>query len=472
MKRIWFLGALAAGSVSLTIFSCVSDPETAVIDGGSLGDDGGSSSTTGDGASASTDGGGGGANDGGTTSCASSCTSPTMLSACFPDGSAAKIACPFDCTADGGAHCTAFVPTPPVTAADTDFTGLADVVLSSDGFLQTDNGSLDNVRAASPDAGANDTQQGVRYHVAGGVGIFTMKSLTVQVGVTLKVRGSLPAAIVADTITVKGVIDLRGYDGTGNLCTTTVAGPGGFPGGYGAKEAGAGPGGGQPAVGSGDAGGGGGGGYGGVGGASGATGPVGGPSYPFGMPLVGGSGGGSGTTSGTFNPSYGGGGGGAIQIVGVTSVTIGNVASVAGVNAGGCGGKSSGFGNLGAGGGAGGTIFIESPVLNLVDQCVLAANGGAAATGNASSPGGNGTLTNSPAAGAAVINFGTGGSGGAGTVVNGGMGTFPSGGTGGGGAVGRIRLLNYAGSFTPTGSVLISPATTTTATSVGKVGLK
>ncbi len=341
-----FAGIIAA--------ACVGDATTTGTDL-----DGGADAT----ATGQSDG-GGGASDGGSTTndsggsatCTPGCSTQTTLTACFTDGGSSTTNCAFDCTADGGAHCLALVASPPVLPADLALAGLSAVNITADGFLSTDTGTIDGVRGANPTPMTPDTQQGVRLHVHNGVGIYSMKTLTIAQGVTLKLRGTLPVALVADTIDVKGVIDLRGYDATGVLCIGNVAGPGGFIGGPG-TTAGGGPGGGAASGNNNSGGGGANGADGGNGGAAmGQTNyALGGPSVPFQLPIVGGSGGGS----CTGNQTKGGGGGGAVQLVGVTEVKIGNAGSTGGLNAGGCGGSSGAFGSAGGGGGSGGTILIE-----------------------------------------------------------------------------------------------------------------
>lgn len=472
MKK-WFAAASAVllGAAGL-VAACVGDSTVNPTD---VGDEGGTSG-------GGTDGGGPGSGkdgaapgDGGSASCKPGCADPQTLLTCFTDGGSAMTTCAFDCTSDGGDHCRAFVPSEPILANDTVLTGLADVTVGN-AFMSSDDGTLDNVRGANATPGVPDTQQGVRFHVRNNVGIYTMKSLTVPAGVTLKLRGTAAIAIVADKIDIQGVIDARGFAVDGTLCKANVAGPGGYPGGNGAG-AGAGPGGGAASTNA--SGGGGGGAFGadaGNGGSAGAGIALGGHSQPFAIPIVGGSGGGS--CTGQSSP--GGGGGGAVHLVGLTEVKIGTSNADAGVNAGGCGGKGNDFAAGGAGGGSGGAILIESPAVTLHDTATLAANGGGGGSGN-TNPGQNGPLSGNPAYGDLNGNSNAGGTGGASGVVlgtfiyggNGGNGTSGTlGAGGGGGSAGRIWIANGSGALNPTGNVMLSPALGTGAATVSRIGLK
>jgi hypothetical protein len=463
------LGALAVGA---GIAACVSDAGTqfnvTTVEGGSGGEGGGGS----DGAVGAPDGGGSG-NDSGslTTSCMKSCSDTTMLNHCEADGAALPVHCTYDCTVDGGAHCRVFTPDPPVTVQDLAETAtLGAIDFTTTGFVSTDDGTIDGVRAKNQSPTTHEVVSNIAFHVVSGVAIFTAKSVVIESAATMKVRGANAIAIIADTIAVKGTIDVRGYDGAGNLCTGNVAGPGGFKGGNG-TNAGGGPGGGAvaPSIasgtsGAGGAGGGGNGGHGGAGGTFGGTngaGPEGGAPYPLTAPIIGGSGGGS----APVDAVTGGGGGGAIELVALTSIVIGNGTSASGINAGGCHGSSGTATASGGGGGAGGTILLTSPSVTLQANGLIAANGG----GGGSGPqGGMSVLAEDGHFGAntaygatsGTAGYGQGGYGSSGITYDGffgiAAGTTKAGGAGGGGA-GRVVIRNVSGTFTVPVSAIMSP---------------
>jgi hypothetical protein len=168
--------------------------------------------------------------------------------------------------------------------------------------------------------------------------------------------------------------------------------------------------------------------------------------------------------------SRGGAGGGAIEMVGCQSLTIGAAAMI---NAGGGGGpggdpptvdKPPGGGD---GGGAGGSILLEAPVLNLPSGATLVANGGGGGGGGsrvasalAGGPGEDGAVVVKPAGGGAS-SAGKGGEGGTGGGANGTSPPKPGGNGdsagGGGGAAGRIRLNTRSGHATVASGVITSP---------------
>jgi hypothetical protein len=193
------------------------------------------------------------------------------------------------------------------------------------------------------------------------------------------------------------------------------------------------------------------------------------------VPLAGGASGGG------FNNCFGcdgAQGGGALQLVAGTSITVGGGGTL---NANGFPGSSiSGGtgGGSGDGGGSGGSILLEAPKVTIAG--VVAANGGAGGGGEMSAADTT-TATGGAAATAAkgaVDEGATGGSGSAGSTINGGAGIGtasmpPCGGSGGcggggGGGAGRIRINTSSGSASITGTV--SPATSTSCATQGKVG--
>ncbi|HEY6178351.1 MAG TPA: hypothetical protein VIX73_28040, partial [Kofleriaceae bacterium] len=143
-----------------------------------------------------------------------------------------------------------------------------------------------------------------------------------------------------------------------------------------------------------------------------------------------------GCDSGRINSAFGS-GGGAIQLVARTKITIGGVVAVNGSSV--------------LGGGSGGGVLLEAPTVEVSGTIV--ANGGAGA-GSCFLPqaGENGRLDAMPAAPGlgCDANHGNGGNGGAGATIAGdGVSTSaPNGNAGGGfggGGVGRIRINTVAG---------------------------
>jgi hypothetical protein len=175
---------------------------------------------------------------------------------------------------------------------------------------------------------------------------------------------------------------------------------------------------------------------------------------PFGspelIPLAGGASGGS--TSGGDTVAYGG---GAIELVSGSSVTIGDNGVL---NFGGGGSPMADA----LGGGSGGGILLEAP--NVIVRGIVTVNGGA---GSANYWGGGQSGQPSAMAAQGAGNFG--GNGSAGTTINGQNskpGTADA--TGGGGGAGRIRVnVGCGGSFTPSSGAIISPATTTSCFTTG-----
>jgi hypothetical protein len=275
--------------------------------------------------------------------------------------------------------------------------------------------------------------------------LYTVNSLVIDETAALRFTGPRPVILAAlTTINVLGQILVNGQ-------TNTSCGPGGF-----ASGTSPGPGAGQaetqyPNSGSG------GGSYCGTGGSgglslapdAGGVAASGGATYGNATlsPLIGGS-------SGGFymgEPSNGGCGGGAIQIVAGTSITIGTYGAI---NAGGGGGID------GSAAGSGGAILIEAPSVAVNGQVVANGGGGGAGTGN----GADGTATGQAAMGynnSTGAGGGIGGNGSAGTSVNGASGvggtTVAYDGAGGGGA-GRIRINTSSGAATVGSTAVISPA--------------
>jgi len=179
-----------------------------------------------------------------------------------------------------------------------------------------------------------------------------------------------------------------------------------------------------------------------------------------GFPALAGGCAGGGTTfpDADFDPDFGGGGGGAIQIVSNTHVSITGM-----INLGGGGGQQN------SGGGAGGLLIVEAPTVAMTGSGGVAANGGG---GGGACAGADATADNTPAMGGS-------GSGCTAptTTLPGGSGATtispPQSGTitqspvvvhdmygGGGGAVGRARISTLDGTFASAGSTLLSAVIT------------
>lgn len=272
--------------------------------------------------------------------------------------------------------CTSFDPTGPLGAEELSTFGLASTVLDDNLVFDTDDGSVfvvDSNGALTPLRAPNATpgyeaSAGIGYRRAADRGIFFFESFEVRHGTRRNFRGALPLTIMARrSIVVQGTWTLP-CGALGAL--TTGEGPG--------KDAATGGGGGGGHV------------------TPGGNGRV--SCYPFyngtseaEACLPGGEGGPGGASvpatpdwalvgggrGGNSGDTMGGGGGAAVQLVSQGLVTIGpgTADAPAGINVGGCGGVGNDLG----GGGAGGMLVLEAPVLNLLAQAGVAANGGAGA---------------------------------------------------------------------------------------------
>lgn len=291
-----------------------------------------------------------------------------------------------------------------------------------------------------------------------GLCIIVAPSIVIAPGVTLSAHGTLPLALFAHAITIRGTVDVAGHAGSsllgaGARRSGCIAGA--FPslagGGHGGADSGQGGGGGDQGN---------------------APGSGGHGSFSIGIVSVlggcGGTRGGDRTipTGDDGGASTGGSGGGAVWIVSDTAaLTLDGGASINASGAGGQGGTADIPG--GAGGGAGGVIVLQSPTIHLDPAAAIFANGGAGGGGAGANPattgftgGTDGTDPTGPTSG------GTGGTGGAdgqgllATDALGGDGSpgFPSdprdglpGGTaghaggGGGGGSGAILVVSSTG---------------------------
>lgn len=301
--------------------------------------------------------------------------------------------CPLGCDdATGACFVPSNVPADLVdpTAGDLDTTGLGPMVR-----MDTDDGSImgEGGMVIRPPVTGHDAGSGITFvvHSQGeglpAIGVFSVGSLTVPPGMTLRAEGSNALAILASgSITVAGIIDVS--------ATGPRPGPGGGPGGeMGEPGQGACPG--QSALGTAltthhCSAGGGGGGFGGTGGAGGdaeteCSYPGGAGGGPCGSaqlsPLQGGSGGGGGGLAQEDEAAFagtGGGGGGAVQLVAVTSIYI---ADGGGIRAAGDGGGECNTSG-GGGGGAGGGVLLESASVTVTSGGIIAANGGGGGAGD------------------------------------------------------------------------------------------
>jgi hypothetical protein len=239
--------------------------------------------------------------------------------------------------------------------------GMAQVSNGSDGVLNiTTSGDFDPV-ALGKDLDGDNVYHFTTINISGGVTVRLRAS---------KMRNTGPVIWLATgAVTINGLLIVSGDTGhpdsqAFSLRTPSDPGPGGYPGGAGAKpganaQRGAGPGGGAAATNS----------YGcAAGHVAAGTLPArctgGGISYGNALlqPLVGGSGGSGGGPSGSWTGSGGGAGGGAIRIYSPVSITV--TANSGGVYSdGGLGGPATG-GYYG-GPGSGGAIHLVAPTVTL-----------------------------------------------------------------------------------------------------------
>jgi hypothetical protein len=389
------------------------------------------------------------------------------------------------------------LPTAPVMQSDLDGTGLSSVTLPAGvTILNADTGAISGgIRNANSVFTDREVNNGIAFHSSGGVGIFSFGALTVPVGAQLRIYGNEPVALVsASTIVVNDLVEARPMDINGNVCAVGSNGVGGGKGGAsgtpnppaaggsaGQNGSGVGPGGGGGRNAAGTAqGAGGGGGHAGSGGtglpfaAPGAS-----PNAPGGAGggvydaaaltgFHGGSGGGGyGSSGGT-----GGGGGGAVQLVAKTAISFGIDTARGGINSGGCGGKAPG-----AGGGSGGAILVEAPTVQLGAMGTLAANGAGGAgndSANNAHDGSDATFDANIAYGGGSNQFNpNGGNGAAGATLAGtSSGAQTTGPYAGGGGAGWIRINTASGTPSMTAGAILSPFTSTNATTFGTITLQ
>ena len=321
--------------------------------------------------------------------------------------------------------------------SDLDLTGLGDVdITDSNCYI---NSEMEDSRCFDP---SSVTFKVITQPNQIKVGIYAARSWRIEPNAILKVMGSFPLILVAtDKIDILGGLVAAAAGDVavaGGYTQTQWATDGSGPGGGGAGSATSAAGGASYC------------GIGGSGGAMGGTAAAGGTAYgtPEIIPLVAGSQGGGGLQT------NGGAGGGAIELVAGSAVSI---LSGAYVNVGG------GHGNWsGGGGGSGGSILIEAPMVTVTGK--LAANGGGGQGGPGGTAATDASATDKPATGSTSYDAGAaGGNGSAGAMPDGsdgadGSDTVVAG--GGGGGAGRIRINTSSGSAKLTGGTL-SPAAAT-----------
>lgn len=254
-----------------------------------------------------------------------------------------------------------------------DFSGVGDLVVSHNLTWETDHGGV----LGSDDAGTyryqEQTQSGLAQLTSSlKLGVFTVNSLTIAAGTTVRVEGADALVIVAlDRIDIQGNL----Y-GNSQSSPAFFLGPGALQNPVSGNTAGVGPGGGGSGNGSSAGGGGGFCGHGGKGASSTPGGEAQGGGIngtPALVPLSAGSAGGSGF-------AFGGAGGGAIELVSATSIAVSGT-----IHVGGQGGYNGGVydpsGNSqeASGGGSGGAILLEAPTVDTTGT--LAANGGGGGQG-------------------------------------------------------------------------------------------
>jgi hypothetical protein len=346
--------------------------------------------------------------------------------------SASKTSCDLGCATDG-THCLAFVPSNTLADALAMASGEPDADIPDADTIVTD-GSI------SSDSGTPYPVKSILLAQSSGAGlrVFIAKSFKIHTALLRTGQEPIAVAFVASgPITIDGRIDAtpyHGFGGPGDVSSNSACnGESGNFGGGGGGNATAGGNGSPlaqlpPHVGA-------------AGGAARTD------TYE---PLIGGCAGGD-----EAGMSYVGRGGGALQFVSITSLTV---AGTGIVDVGGGGGGD------GAGGGAGGTVLLEAPIVT-IDGGVTA-NGGAG--GACGIEGSHSTPDAMPAAAvggcAANGSMKFSGAGGTGLAAptDGAKGE-PDAGAGGGGAVGRLGIHTIDGTYAHAASAVLSAKISTSA---------
>ncbi|HMG20432.1 MAG TPA: hypothetical protein VK607_03910 [Kofleriaceae bacterium] len=285
--------------------------------------------------------------------------------------------------------------------------------------------------------------------------VIAAPSITIAPGVVLSAHGSLPLALFARAITIRGTVDVASHVAQSTPGAGSYSYRGGCSAGTLPKSAGGGRGGSASGPG----------GNGGDEGGNPASGGITGASF-VNTSLIGGCGGtrgGDGSSGGgpDGGTTTGGPGGGAVWIVSASDQLV--IEAGARINASGAGGPGNATEDHGgAGGGAGGLIVLQAPSISLAPTAAIFANGGGGAGGGALNPGNPdfkladpGSDPTAPAQGgtggtggidgseglADATPSGTGGTGAPSSALAGQPGaTEGHGGGGGGGGAGAIRV--------------------------------
>ena len=325
----------------------------------------------------------------------------------------------------------------------------ARVEITVDTSFDTDSGS------STPDSGLTCARVTTGNPATGpdDVCILAAASIVIQPNVVLSAHGSIPFALFARSVIIRGTVDvashLGGVPGAGSLHAGCIPGklPTGAGGGRGGDAADLG-------------------GHGGDDGSTAMTGATGGGTFSFNNLSGGGCGGTQGAVGG--NPgtdggiTTGGAGGGALWIVSLSSDLV--LEAGAKINASGSGGAGARDPSRGgAGGGAGGLILLQAPRIQLDPAAAVFANGGHGGGGAGThatqlgfTGGADGSDPTDPASGGTGGLGGLDGDGATGTAAGGDGGPgYPSsmrdgkrgtsdshGGGGGGGGPGAIRVVS------------------------------
>lgn len=383
----------------------------------------------------------------GCTPGAASCTMDELV-VCNADAlSATTTPCGLGCAMDG-TRCLTFQPTNDLGGALMDAMNEPAITLPPGVHIDTGSGAV-------TDASGNTIAVRSELVMQGGSAIraFLAKSFVVD---SVVVTGPNAFALVAPgTVSIVGMIRARATGAangpgasTSSVCSGTASHEttcsGGAP-----RAVGAGGGGNATQ-----------GGAGGGGNFSPSGGTAGGLALQSFVPLIGGCSGGNVFDVSNSLLDAGGGGGGAVQIVSLQSITFQNVGWI---DVGGGGGSASG------GGGAGGMVVLEAPVVAFSGSLTgLTANGGAGGGCGSSGPDGGPGLS---AAMGPSCNPDSAGNGGLGTVLPSSGATCAGGGGsclvlcgeragGGGGAAGRLRIATSDGGFALAGAQLSAGLTT------------
>jgi hypothetical protein len=304
------------------------------------------------------------------------CLDFNQLQLCKSNGDLITVNCEFGCNDQVTPNtCLNFVP-----SNDLDLSILLNQDLETTTFdlnasFNTDNGEIlvDDLPFRAAGEGM-DLATGIHFEIhemadETQAGTFSFNILKIKEGAVVDVYGSKSIIIRANSLFLKGIIDLSASSHKCEANNNRCAGPGGFSGGP-ANTAGNGPGKGyrgEKSWGIGDETGGGGAGYLSAGGSGGGSdGGEGGNVYgnDFCEPLTGGSGGGGGghiNGAGNTDTSQGrgGGGGGAVQITIKNYLEIGNATGdPCGINANAAGGSGNDHYLNSGGGGSMGRIIV------------------------------------------------------------------------------------------------------------------